>query len=48
MPIPTEPLGSVPRTRELIRALGVKDCDDPSLSRDTAFEKIRSRVVGID
>ena len=48
MPIPTEPLGSVPRIRERIQALGAKDCDDPSLSRDTALEKIRSRVLGID
>ncbi|HJR00565.1 MAG TPA: hypothetical protein VKA83_02955 [Methylomirabilota bacterium] len=48
MPILTEPLGSVPRTRELIQALGAKNCDDSSLSRDTAFEKIRSRVLGID
>ena len=48
MPIPTEPLGSVPRTRELIQALVAKDCDDPGLSRGTAFEKSRSRVLGID
>lgn len=79
MPIPTEPIGSIPRTPELIRAFTVKDCDDPSLAPvyeaairdtvarfeaagspivpdgeqrkfhnfwDTAFEKIRARVLG--
>jgi 5-methyltetrahydropteroyltriglutamate--homocysteine methyltransferase len=54
MPIPTEPIGSIPRTPELIQALSVKDCDDPSLMplyeaaiRDTVarFEATGSPVV---
>ena len=31
MPIPTEPIGSIPRPLELIEALARKDADDPSL-----------------
>lgn len=92
MEIPTEPIGSIPRPRELIDALHEHDhgvtedgplekryddairdtiarfeatgsplitdgeqrkfhnfapfCDDTSTSRDTAFAKIRARVVG--
>jgi len=54
MPIATEPIGSIPRTPELIQALSVKDCDDPSLMplyetaiRDTVtrFEATGSPVV---
>jgi len=54
MPIATEPIGSIPRTPELIQALTVKDCDDPSLMplyetaiRDTVarFEATGSPVV---
>ena len=54
MPIPTEPIGSIPRTPELIQALTVTDCDDPSLGplyeqavRDTVarFEAVGSPVV---
>lgn len=54
MPIPTEPIGSIPRTPELIRAFTVKDCDDPSLApvyeaaiRDTVarFEAAGSPIV---
>jgi methionine synthase II (cobalamin-independent) len=54
MPIATEPIGSIPRTPELLQALTVKDCDDPSLMplyetaiRDTVarFEATGSPVV---
>ena len=54
MPIPTEPIGSIPRTPELLQALTAKDCDDPSLAalyeqavRDTVarFEAVGSPVV---
>jgi 5-methyltetrahydropteroyltriglutamate--homocysteine methyltransferase len=54
MPIPTEPIGSIPRTPELLQALTAKDCDDPGLAalydqavRDTVtrFEAVGSPVV---
>ena len=78
-PIPTEPIGSIPRPHELLQAindgnalseevcdrvleaaqyipleqLGTTDdcgfspfCDDVSTTRDTAFAKIRARVLG--
>jgi 5-methyltetrahydropteroyltriglutamate--homocysteine methyltransferase len=54
MPIPTEPIGSIPRLPELIRAFTEKDYDDPSLTplyeeaiRDTIarFEATGSPVV---
>jgi 5-methyltetrahydropteroyltriglutamate--homocysteine methyltransferase len=54
MPIPTEPIGSIPRPPELIEALSRKDADDPSLLplyeaaiRDTIerFEAVESPVV---
>ena len=54
MPIPTEPIGSIPRPPELIRAFTEKDCDDPDLTplyeeaiRDTIarFEATGSPVV---
>jgi len=37
MPLPTEPIGSIPRTPGLL---------DASTRRDTAFAKIRARVEG--
>jgi methionine synthase II (cobalamin-independent) len=54
MPIPTEPIGSIPRPAELIDALSRKDVDDPSVMplyeaalRDTIaqFEATGSPVV---
>jgi 5-methyltetrahydropteroyltriglutamate--homocysteine methyltransferase len=54
MTIPIEPIGSIPRTPELIRAFTMQDCDDPSLAplyeaaiRDTVarFEATGSPVV---
>ena len=54
MPIPTEPIGSIPRPPELIAALATKDADDPALDplydaaiRDTIerFEATGSPVV---
>ena len=49
MPIPTEPIGSIPRPLELIQALDRKDSEDPSLEslyedavRDTA-QRFRGR-----
>jgi hypothetical protein len=35
MPIPTEPIGSIPRPP-----------DDASTARETAFLKIRARILG--
>jgi 5-methyltetrahydropteroyltriglutamate--homocysteine methyltransferase len=53
MPIPTEPIGSIPRPPALIEAVSTQDCTDPALehlydegTRDMAFEKIRARVQG--
>jgi 5-methyltetrahydropteroyltriglutamate--homocysteine methyltransferase len=52
--IPTEPIGSIPRTPELIDALSAKDADDPTLDslyddaiRDTVarFEETGSPVI---
>ena len=54
MIIPTEPIGSIPRTPELIAAFATTDCDDPGLTplyeaavRDTIarFEAAGSPVV---
>ena len=54
MPIPTEPIGSIPRPPELIAALTTTDADDPALDplyeaaiRDTVerFEATGSPVV---
>jgi hypothetical protein len=61
MPIPTEPIGSIPRPLRWIEAVASTDGTDPGLdplyeeairdtipprTRDTAFAKIRARVVG--
>lgn len=40
MTIPTEPIGSIPRPLRLIEAIAA------STTRDTAFAKIRARVLG--
>ena len=47
MNIPTEPIGCIPRPRELLDALAGRDAGDPaSAARDTAFAKIAARVRG--
>ena len=52
MIIPTEPFGSIPRPLHLIEAVVTAGdyadpgLDDTSTSRDTAFAKIRARVLG--
>lgn len=63
VPIPTEPIGSIPRPMSLLEAaefvpldrLGTTDdcgfapfSDDTSTARETAFEKIRVRVLGTE
>jgi hypothetical protein len=53
MIIPTEPIGSIPRPLALIEAVATRDGADPAseplyeeANSDTAFEKIRARVLG--
>ena len=53
MTIPTEPIGSTPRPLRLTADLGTTDdcsfspfSDDIMTTCDTAFAKIRSRVLG--
>lgn len=57
MPIPTEPIGSIPRPLRWIEAVASMDGTDPVYdgairdtlpprTRDTAFAKIRARGVG--
>lgn len=46
MTIPTEPIGSIPHRLPLIEAFNKIGCDDTSTSRETAFAKIRARVLG--
>ena len=47
MPLPTEPIGSIARPLELIEAVArAPFSDDTSTTRETAFPKIRARVLG--
>ena len=47
MPIPTEPIGSIPRPPELIRAFTEKDYDDPSLT-PLYEEAIRDTIARLE
>ena len=49
MPLPTEPIGSIPRPAALLKAIcpgGDRDSTHSATTRETTFAKIQARILG--